>query len=157
MNTITFSNYEASTTGISSLCSGIGYNVEIKDEEEEWSIWAVATRGIHGMWSLTHIRIVGKEDKYPSLATLGVFLSGLYSSIDGIMNKLIPSHQNSNNGLKEDDLIVIINGRHKGEEGSIYSKSEKGNDYWIIEFEDGSIYDIKKQYCLLKNANNEQV
>ena len=91
MNTITFSEYEATTTGLSTLSSGIGYNVEIKKEGNEWSLWAVATYRLSGTWSLSHIRIVGREDRYPDLIKTGELLLSLHSYIDEIMNKLLPS------------------------------------------------------------------
>lgn len=97
MNTITFSDYEASTTG-RSVINPNGYNVEIKQEGMEWSAWAIATMRPNGLWKLSFIRISGNEDDYPALQQLSRFFAFLDSSLDGIMNKLIPSHQNANNG-----------------------------------------------------------
>lgn len=97
MNTITFSDYEASTTGHSSLSSGRGYNVEIKKEGSQWSVWACAERtdNPRDEWTLSHIRISAPKDQYPSVIDIGRFLIDVDTYIDALMNKLIPSHKNA--------------------------------------------------------------
>lgn len=93
MNTITFSDFEATLINRSSLISGVGYNVEIKKEDADWGIMAVASFGMED-WHLTHIRVTGT---HPSLNDVWPFLRDLDGYINPLMNKLIPSHQNANN------------------------------------------------------------
>lgn len=96
MNTITYSDFKATLINKSSLVSGAGYNVEISKEGKEWGIMAVAYWQIYE-WKLSHIRIIGSEDRYPNTHDISEFFRMLYIYLYSIMERLIPSHQNTNN------------------------------------------------------------